>query len=324
QKVDAPAKPIGKVGLPLALCMYEQLPLWKTFFRQLGFEVVVSPFSTRAMYRAGQKSIPSDTACYPAKLFHGHVDYLLQQGVDFIFYPSESYNVNENRGDNHFHCPVVAYYGELLKRNDTRLNDKVFRDPFLLVDDVKPSVKTLLEALKDYPLDKKEVEKAFVAGYQAMMDYREATKKEADAIIVRAKEAGKRLIVLCGRPYHIDPEVSHGIDQLLTSMNVALLSEDSLRFGEKIRPHVLNQWTYHARLFDAANYVASHPEMELVQLVSFGCGVDAITTDEVREILESKGRLYTQIKIDEIQNLGAVKIRLRSLLGALEEREKHE
>ncbi|MBO5529296.1 MAG: 2-hydroxyacyl-CoA dehydratase [Bacilli bacterium] len=324
QKVDAPAKPIGKVGLPLALCMYEQLPLWKTFFRQLGFEVVVSPFSTRAMYRAGQKSIPSDTACYPAKLFHGHVDYLLQQGVDFIFYPSESYNVNENRGDNHFHCPVVAYYGELLKRNDTRLNDKVFRDPFLLVDDVKPSVKTLLEALKDYPLGKKEVEKAFVAGYQAMMDYREATKKEADAIIVRAKEAGKRLIVLCGRSYHIDPEVSHGIDQLLTSMNVALLSEDSLRFGEKIRPHVLNQWTYHARLFDAANYVAGHPEMELVQLVSFGCGVDAITTDEVREILESKGRLYTQIKIDEIQNLGAVKIRLRSLLGALEEREKHE
>lgn len=322
KRLPLPEKPIGKVGLPLALCMYEQLPLWETFFTRLGFEVVVSPFSTRAMYRAGQKSIPSDTACYPAKLFHGHVDYLLNQGVDFIFYPSESYNVNERRGDNHFHCPVVAYYGELLKRNDTRLNDTNFRDPFLLVDDLKPSVATLKECLKDYPLDKKAITAAFKAGYQAMMDYRASTKNEADRIIDSAKENHKRAIVLCGRPYHIDPEVSHGIDQLLASMGVAVVSEDSLRFEEKIRPHVLNQWTYHARLFDAAHYVTKHPELELVQLVSFGCGVDAITTDEVRRILEGEGRLYTQIKIDEIQNLGAVKIRLRSLLGALEEREK--
>ncbi|MBR1846645.1 MAG: 2-hydroxyacyl-CoA dehydratase [Bacilli bacterium] len=321
-RLPAPEKRIGKVGLPMALCMFEQLPLWETFFTELGFEVVVSPFSTRAMYRAGQKSIPSDTACYPAKLFHGHVDYLLQQNVDFIFYPSESYNVNEHRGDNHFHCPVVAYYGELLKRNDSRLNDSLFRDPFLLVDDVKPSVATLLDCLKDYHLKKSEVEKAFIHGYQAMMDYREETKKEGDRVLESAKKEGKRVIVLAGRPYHIDPEVSHGIDQLLASMGVAILSEDSLRFGAKIRPNVLNQWTYHARLYDAAQYCVDHEGVELVQLVSFGCGVDAITGDETRSILESAGHLYTQIKIDEIQNLGAVKIRLRSLLGALEEREK--
>ena len=317
-------KPLGKVGLPLALCMYEQLPLWGTFFSSLGFEVVVSPFSTRAMYRAGQKSIPSDTACYPAKLFHGHCDYLINEKVDFIFYPSESYNVNEKRGDNHFHCPVVAYYGELLKKNDARLNEDNFRDPFLLADDFKPTIATLAETLKDYPITKKAIAEAYHKGYEAMMNYREATKKEAEAIMARAKSEHKRVIVLAGRPYHIDPEVSHGIDQLLCSMGVAVLSEDCLRFEEKIRPHVLNQWTYHARLFDAANYVAKHPELELVQLVSFGCGVDAITGDETRRILEEQERLYTQIKIDEIQNLGAVKIRLRSLLGALEEREKHE
>jgi len=322
KRLDNPANPIGKVGLPMALCMFEQLPLWQTFFHELGFAVTVSPFSTRAMYRAGQKSIPSDTACYPAKLFHGHVDYLLGQNVDFIFYPSESYNVNEGRGDNHFHCPVVAYYGELLKKNDVRLNETNFRDPFLLVDDVKPTVMTLMETLKDYPLTKKQILSAYGKGVAEMKRYREATKVEAENIVAHAKEEGKRVIVLCGRPYHIDPEVSHGIDQLLASMGVAVLSEDSLRFGEKIRPHVLNQWTYHARLFDAANYVAKHPDLELVQLVSFGCGVDAITTDEVRRILEEQGRLYTQIKIDEIQNLGAVKIRLRSLLGALEERDK--
>lgn len=323
KRLPTPEKPIGKVGLPLCLSMFEQLPLWETFFTKLGFEVVVSPFSTRQMYRAGQKSIPSDTACYPAKLFHGHADYLLKQGVDFLFYPSESYNVNEGRGDNHFHCPVVAYYGELVKRNDLRLNDRNFRDPFLLVDDFKPTVATLMETLKEYHLRKSDVMNAYKAGYQAMLDYREDTRKEADAVIAHAREQGKRIIVLAGRPYHIDPEVSHGIDQLLTAMGVAVLSEDSLRFTKpKAKTAVLNQWTYHARLYDAANYLIGVPDMDLVQLVSFGCGVDAITTDETREILERGGKLYTQIKIDEIQNLGAVKIRLRSLLGALEERER--
>ena len=319
-RLPSPSPPRGVVGLPMALCLYEQLPLWETFFVRLGFEVKVSPFSTRAMYRAGQKSIPSDTACYPAKLFHGHVDYLLEQKVDFIFYPSESYNVNEGRGDNHFHCPVVAYYGELLKRNEARCDDTNFRDPFVLIDDVKATVKTLTQTLADFHVNPSEVKAAFLEGIKALKEYREETKKEAEDIYVHAMAEHKPIVVLAGRPYHIDPEVSHGIDQLLTAMGVAVLSEDALRFGPKIRPHVLNQWTYHARLFDAANYVSSHPEMELVQLVSFGCGVDAITSDEVRSILEEKGRLYTQIKIDEIQNLGAVKIRLRSLLGAMEGR----
>ena len=317
-----PENPKAIIGLPLCLSMYEQLPLWDTFFKELGFATIATKESTRAMYRAGQKTIPSDTACYPAKLFHGHVDALLKEGVDFIFYPSESYNVDEHRGDNHFHCPIVAYYGELLKRNDTRLNETNFFDPFVLIDDIKTSAKTLTQFLGKYGVTFASAKEAFAKGYQAMMDYREATKQEADRLIAQAKENGRRIIVLCGRPYHIDPEVSHGIDKLLVGMNCTVVSEDSLRFEEKIRPHVLNQWTYHARLFDAAHYVTKHPEMELVQLVSFGCGVDAITGDEVRSILEEKGRLYTQIKIDEIQNLGAVKIRLRSLLGAIEEREK--
>ncbi|MCR5348057.1 MAG: acyl-CoA dehydratase activase [Bacilli bacterium] len=323
KRLPTPSSPRGKVGLPLCLCMYEQLPLWEAFFVDLGFEVTVSPFSTRAMYRAGQKSIPSDTACYPAKLFHGHVDYLLNQNVDFVFYPSESYNVNENRGTNHFHCPVVAYYGELLKRNDVRLNERNFRDPFVLVDDFKPTVATLTEALKDFNVSKKDVARAYQKGLDAYAAFREATKAEGDRVIAAAKESGKRLIVLAGRPYHIDPEVAHGIDGFLAQMGVAVLSEDSLRFDEKkTKTNVLNQWTYHARLYDAASYCLGHPGIDLVQLVSFGCGVDAITADQTRAILESGGRLYTQIKIDEIQNLGAVKIRLRSLLGALEEREK--
>lgn len=318
---DNPTNVKGVVGLPLALAMYEQLPMWDTFFKELGFATVISPFSSRDLYRQGQKSIPSDTACYPAKLMHGHIDYLLKQNVDFIFYPSESYNINERRGDNYFNCPVVAYYGELLKNNDPRLNHDNFINPFVNLNFEKKSLVALRDSLSKYKLSEKEIKKAFEKGLLALKDYRLDVKKQGNHIIEEARKENKRIILLAGRPYHIDPEVNHGIDKLLDSLDVAVISEDSVIFENKrTKTEVLNQWTYHARLFDSAKYIASQKDMELIHLVSFGCGVDAITTDEVRRILEENDKLYTQLKIDEMANLGAVKIRIRSLLAAVEEK----
>ena len=318
---EAPTNPKGVVGLPLSLGMYEQLPMWDTFFKELGFAVEISPFSTRDLYRNGQKSIPSDTACYPAKLMHGHIDYLLKKNVDFIFYPSESYNVNENRSDNYFNCPVVAYYGELLKNNDPRLNKDNFIDPFVNLNVTKKSVKAIKDSLNKYSLSEKEITHAFEKGLKALSDYRKDVKKQGQFIIDEARKQNKRIILLAGRPYHIDPEVNHGIDKLLDSLDVAVISEDSVIFDKKLtKTEILNQWTYHARLFDAATYVSKQKDMELIHLVSFGCGVDAITSDEVRRILEENNKLYTQLKIDEMANLGAVKIRIRSLLAAVEEK----
>ena len=318
---EDPVNPKAVVGIPLCLGMYEQLPMWDIFFKELGFAVVISPFSTRDLYRRGQKSIPSDTACYPAKLMHGHIDYLLEKGVDFIFYPSESYNVNEKRGDNYFNCPVVAYYGELLKNNDPRLNKENFVDPFVNLNVVKKSVQAIKDSLYKYNLSEKELTRAFEKGLEALLKYRNDVKEKGKQIIDEARKENKRIILLAGRPYHIDPEVNHGIDKLLDSLDVAVISEDSVLFDKKLtKTHILNQWTYHARLFDAASYVATQKDMELIHLVSFGCGVDAITSDEVRRILEENNKLYTQLKIDEMANLGAVKIRIRSLIAAVEEK----
>lgn len=311
----------GKVGLPLSLVMYEQLPLWKTFFEKLGFGVLVSPESTRSLYRHGQKTIPSDTACYPAKLMHGHVDFLIKNNVDFIFYPSESYNIDEKRSTNHFNCPVVAYYGELIKKNDPRLSDDNFLDPFIDINTNKLAINTLYDCLKKYNFSKKDIKEAYSAGLLAFKHSKEELLKHGQEVIDEARKENKQIIVLAGRPYHVDNEINHGIDKLLDSLDVAVLSEDSLPFKfNPIRTHVLNQWTYHARLYDAAEYVSHQDDMEIVHLVSFGCGVDAITSDEVRRILEKGNKLYTQLKIDEISNLGAVKIRLRSLLAAVEEK----
>ncbi|MCR5490642.1 MAG: acyl-CoA dehydratase activase [Bacilli bacterium] len=319
--LDNPETPKFKVGLPLSLVMYEQLPLWDTFFKKLGFGTVVSPFSTRDLYRLGQKTIPSDTACYPAKLMHGHIEWLLKEGVDFIFYPSESYNVNEHRGDNHFNCPVVAYYGELIKKNVTSLKEENFIDPFVDLNNPKKAIESLTNALARFGVSQKAVKAAFSEGVDALKRYRADVKAKGSEIIAEARKQGKTIIVFASRPYHLDPEVGHGIDKLVDSLGMALVSEDALPVPEKrVKTRVLNQWTFHSRLYDAANYIKDQPDMEIVQLVSFGCGVDAITSDEVRRILEDAGRLYTQLKIDEVSNLGAVKIRLRSLLSAVEER----
>lgn len=313
----------GKVGFPLALGMYELLPLWHGIFTSLGFEVCVSPMSTRRIYEKGQFSIPSDTACYPAKIMHGHIASLIESEVDAVFYPCVTYNMDEKNTDNHYNCPVVAYYSELLNGNVEELKKVKFLYPYLNINDKRQLSKELFLYLKDfYPdIEKAEVRKAVSFGISEYEKYMVAVREKGDEAVEFARKNGYRIMILAGRPYHIDAEIGHGIDKLANSLGFVVVSEDSVfRHAQPQTVNVLNQWTYHARLYRAARYAAEHNDTELVQLVSFGCGVDAITTDEVRSILEKNGKYYTQIKIDEITNLGAVKIRLRSLLGALDER----
>ena len=312
----------GTVGLPMALGMYELYPFWHGIFTALGFRVVASAQSTRHTYEKGQFSIPSDTACYPAKLMHGHVEELIDAGVDAVFYPCLTYNVLDKEADNHYNCPVVAYYSELLAGNMENLKKVRFLYPYLNINNDRQLAKGLYRALhNDYPnITKHEITLAVTAGKTAYAAFMDAVRREGERAVAYAKENGFRLMILAGRPYHIDPEIGHGIDKLAVSLGFVVVSEDSIcHLTERQPVHVLNQWTYHARLYRAARYATEHDDTELVQLVSFGCGVDAITTDEIRSILEEKGKYYTQIKIDEITNLGAVRIRLRSLLGALEQ-----
>jgi predicted nucleotide-binding protein (sugar kinase/HSP70/actin superfamily) len=312
----------GTVGLPMALGMYELYPFWHGIFTALGFRVVASAQSTRHTYEKGQFSIPSDTACYPAKLMHGHVEELIDAGVDTVFYPCLTYNVLDKEADNHYNCPVVAYYAELLAGNMESLKKVRFLYPYLNINNDRQLAKGLYRTLhNDYPdITKREIALAVTVGKTAYAAFMDAVRREGERAVAYAKENGFRLMILAGRPYHIDPEIGHGIDKLATSLGFVVASEDSICHLTDRQPvHVLNQWTYHARLYRAARYATEHDDTELVQLVSFGCGVDAITTDEIRSILEEKGKYYTQIKIDEITNLGAVRIRLRSLLGALEQ-----
>lgn len=319
---EKPEKPIAKVGLPLSLGFYEQLPLWHKLLTELGFEVVVSDESSRDIYYKGQHTIPSDTVCYPAKLAHGHIESLLEKGVDFIYYPCESYNLDEGQSDNHYNCPVVAYYPELLKANIPQLHDDNFLHPYIDINLQKHAVSAITKSLEKYKVNKKDVASALDKAYIALSDYQVDLIKKSDEIIAAARKDGRQIIVLAGRPYHIDPEINHGIHKLITSLGMAVITEDSVaHLGSTPKLDVLNQWTYHARLYKAAQYVTTQPDMQLVQLVSFGCGIDAITTDEVRSILEAGNKLYTQLKIDEINNLGAAKIRLRSLAAAIEEKQ---
>ena len=315
----------GRVGLPLQLGMYEQLPIWAGFFESLGFEVVLSEKSSRELYFLGQHTVASDTACYPAKLMHGHIESLLDKGVDFIFLPCESYNLDERDSVNHYNCPVVAYYSELLKANNERLDDNNFIMPYIDLNERENTVKKLCAALSKYKIKKKDAARALEEGFARFNRYHADIRAKGAEIISKARAEGRQIIILAGRPYHVDGEINHGINKLLTSLNLAVLSEDAV-FDEAdlVNVNVLNQWTYHARLYRAADYASKQRDVNLVQLVSFGCGLDAITTDEVRSILEKNGKLYTQIKIDEINNLGVVKIRLRSMLAAIEESRKIE
>ncbi len=313
--------PIATVGIPMALNFYELLPFWKTLFNEVGMDVVISDESSREIYYLGQHTIPSDTVCYPAKLAHGHIESLLNKYVDFIFYPCMSYNIDEGESDNHFNCPVVAYYPELLIANNSRLTADNFIYPYIDLNREKHVLSVMYDLLKKYGITKSKVKSALKKAYKSLADYRNEIFNKGNQIISRARENNQKIIVLSGRPYHVDKEINHGIQKLITSLDMAVVSEDAVfQYGHYPHPNVLNQWSYHARLYRAAQYVTTQPDMQLVQLVSFGCGIDAITTDEVREILESNGKLYTQLKIDEINNLGAAKIRLRSLVAAMEDK----
>ncbi|MBQ9328752.1 MAG: 2-hydroxyacyl-CoA dehydratase [Solobacterium sp.] len=314
----------GTIGIPLCLNMYELLPFWHTCFTELGFRVIVSPFSSRSLYQSGQGSIPSDTACFPAKLSHGHIAWLAEQNPDAIFYPCMSYNFDEHLGDNHYNCPVVAYYPEVLNDNCHELEGIRF-----ILDYINPSRKRDFESRfstilkREFPfLKKRQIKAAIEKAYQEYDAHMADIRQKAEEIIEAARAQKKRIIVLAGRPYHIDPEINHGIDKLILRQNAAVISEDSISDRiTKFPTSVLNQWTYHSRLYAAAKYCCKEADMDLVQLVSFGCGLDAITTDETKEILREGNKLYTQLKIDEITNLGAVNIRIRSLFAALRERE---
>lgn len=317
--------PNGKIGIPLVLNMYELWPFWYTFFTHLGFEVINSGFSDEKIYTLGQNTIPSDTICYPAKLVHGHIAKLINEKITTIFYPCMSYNVNEKKGDNHFNCPVVAYYPQTIENNVKAVEEIRFISSFIGIHDPKIFKVKIEEILADYSFSKADISKAANAAYQAYEDYLSDIRNKADEIIKNARQNKQKIIVLAGRPYHVDPQVNHGIDKLINGFDVAVISEESIsHLVPKFKVGVLNQWTYHARLYAAAKYCTTQNDMNLIQLVSFGCGLDAVTTDECKSILERHHKIYTQIKIDEITNLGAVKIRLRSLFAALDQKEKEQ
>ena len=312
----------GKIGIPMGLNMYELLPFWHTFFTHLGYEVIVSPESTRKTYLLGQHSIPSDTVCYPAKLMHGHIEYLVSEGIKNIFYPCMTYNVDEGLGDNNYNCPVVAYYPEVIRSNAGTLGDINLIWDYVGLHRRKDFVPRIHRIICERlgKVSVKETEKAVEAAYAEYDSYMSKIRSKGDEFLAIAKDKNLPVIVLCGRPYHVDSEINHGIDKLICECGAVLVTEDSVsNHIKRFATNVLDQWTYQSRLYAAAKYIAESGDtgMNLVQLVSFGCGTDAITTDEVRSILESAGRIYTQIKIDEITNLGAVKIRLRSLFAAL-------
>ena len=315
----------GRIGIPFGLNMYENLPFWFELLTRLNFEVVLSPESSRKLYLKGQRTIPSDTVCYPAKLLHGHVEALVEEKVDAIFYPCMPYNFNEGVSDNNYNCPVVAYYPELLAANVPDLKQTRYLNPYFGLHRPRDFEKRACDwFLTEFGVPKKETAAAVKAAYDAYDAYKDDLRDTARQYIDQARREGRPILVVCGRPYHMDPEINHGINDLITSYGFVLVTEDAVAYLEDKAPrHVLNQWTYHARMYNAARYVCTQPDMEVIQLVSFGCGIDAITGDEMRSILEGGGKLYTQLKIDDISNLGAVKIRIRSLMAAIEARKTH-
>ena len=315
----------GQVGIPRVLNMFENYPFWHTFFTELKYQVVLSPTSTRKIYELGIESIPSESECYPAKLAHGHVTWLIKQGVKFIFYPCIPYERKEFQDSiNHYNCPIVTSYAENIKNNIDELQDDsiVFRNPFMAFTSEEVLTKRLIEEFPDIP--ESEVRAAAAKGWKEMADSREDIKRKGEETLEYLKETGRRGIVLAGRPYHIDPEIHHGIPDLINSYGIAVLTEDSISHLAPIeRPlRVNDQWMYHTRLYAAANYVKTTENLDLIQLNSFGCGLDAVTTDEVYEILAHSGKIYTCLKIDEVNNLGAARIRIRSLIAAIRVREE--
>ena len=310
----------GKVGIPRVLNMYENYPFWFTFFTDLKYKVVLSPPSTRKIYELGIESIPSESECYPAKLAHGHIEWLIRQGLKYIFYPCVPYERNEfPEAGNHYNCPIVTSYAENIKNNveSLRANDVTFENPFVAFTSLETVTKGLLEAFPDIP--QIELISAVKHAWEELERTRQAMYDKGQETIKYLEETGRTGIVLAGRPYHIDAEINHGIPELINSYGIAVLTEDSVsNLANVERPLiVLDQWMYHSRLYAAANYVKTRDDIDLIQLNSFGCGLDAVTTDMVNDILSDSGKIYTCLKIDEVNNLGAARIRVRSLIAAL-------
>ena len=321
--------PLGEVGIPRVLNMYENYPLWFTFFTALGFRVRLSPRSSRAVYESGLETIPSESVCYPAKITHGHITHLLRVGCRFIFYPCAPYEQIEDAGaDNHYNCPIVTSYSEVLRNNvDALRQDErvLFMNPFLPIDHKERLAERLFEELSPhFSVTREQVARAVDAGWKEQEKFRAEVRQAGEEALEEMILRGGNGIVLSGRPYHLDPEINHGIPEMINGLGLAVFTEESVAHLAKVeRPlRIVDQWTYHSRLYRAGTFVAGMPNLELVQLTSFGCGLDAISSDQVDEILRAKGRMYTLIKIDEGSNLGAVRIRIRSLIAAVRERQR--
>ncbi|RHT96158.1 2-hydroxyglutaryl-CoA dehydratase [Clostridium sp. AM27-31LB] len=325
KKADAPR---GVVGIPRVLNMYENYPFWFTFFTKLGYSVKLSPVSSRKIYELGIESIPSESECYPAKLAHGHVTWLIRQGLEYIFYPCIPYErVEVPDAGNHYNCPIVTSYGENIKNNIEELrDDKIkYQNPFISLESEEILTKRLVDFFrKENGIPAAEIKAAAHEGWLEMQAVREDMTKKGKEVLQYLKETGRHGIVLAGRPYHSDPEINHGIPDLITSYGVAVLTEDSIsELSDVDRPTiVMDQWMYHSRLYKAASFVAKNDNLDLIQLNSFGCGLDAVTTDQVNDILTKQNKIYTVLKIDEVNNLGAARIRIRSLLAAVKDRER--
>ena len=323
EEKDAPR---GTIGIPRVLNMYEDYPFWFTLLTNLGFRVIISEKSTRKIYEKGMESMPSESVCYPAKLSHGHVISLLQKGIKTIFYPCMPYSRKEFKdSNNRYNCPIVISYSEVLKNNieELKAEDVKFINPFLPFEQKQLMERMLeLDEFKEYHFTKKELKNAIAKAEEEYQKCRLDIHNKGKETLEYIEKNHLKGIVLAGRPYHVDPEINHGIDTLITSLGMCVLTEDSV--SDKTLPErplrVVDQWVFHSRLYAAADFVGRHDNLELVQINSFGCGVDAVTTDQVEEILTSFGKMYTLIKIDEVNNLGAVRIRLRSLLASINKR----
>ncbi len=318
----------GTVGIPRVLNIYENYPFWFTFFNELKFRVVLSSRSSKALYEKGIETIPSESACYPAKLTHGHIMSLVEKGIQLIFYPCIAYERKEQiDADNHYNCPIVTSYAEVIRTNMDILKEKniKFMNPFLNFGDKNNLKKRLYEEFKPFHISRKEIEAAVEKAWLEQDNMVADIRKKGEEVVDYLKTTGKKGIVLAGRPYHVDPEINHGIPELITEFGMAVLTEDSVAHLATVESQlrVVNQWVYHSRLYAAANFVAEQDNLELIQLNSFGCGLDAITTDQVQEILKKYNKIYTVLKIDEGNNLGAVRIRIRSLIAAIDERERN-
>ncbi|MCL2082026.1 MAG: 2-hydroxyacyl-CoA dehydratase [Oscillospiraceae bacterium] len=323
--LDEKNAPYGKIGLPRALNIYENYPLWHTFFTELGFSVVLSRHSDHSVFEQAMSTIPSESICYPAKLVHGHIHDLVKQGIDSIFYPCVVYERKENKAaNNYFNCPIVQSYPEVIHANMDILtqNNIIFLKPFLSLQHRDKMADTLTEALSRWNIPRAKIKAALNAGFDEMRTFFAHQAKRGSEVLTWLRENGKTGIVLAGRPYHIDPEIHHGLPRMISSLGFAVLTEDSIaELSPAQRPlRVFDQWMYHTRLYDAANTVAGEPNLQLVQINSFGCGLDAISTDQVQEILSAAGKVYTVLKMDETSSLGAARIRMRSLAASLSSR----